>query len=62
MIVNDGETGDWYCKGNVPQAYWKSLQFTSDFIAGLEALNYKLLSASGYEGEGRTFIFRRYKK
>jgi hypothetical protein len=60
-IVHNAETGDWVSKGSVPTGYWTSLQFIADFIAGLEQLNFKLISVSGYEGEGRTYIFKRHK-
>ena len=59
-IVNSPDTGDWVSKGSVPSGYWKSLQFVSDFVSGLESLNYKLLSVSGGV-DGKTYIFRRFK-
>ncbi len=60
-IVHHAETGDWVSKGSVPTGYWNSLQFIADFLSGLEQLHYKLVSVSGYEGEGRTYIFKRHK-
>ena len=60
-IVHNAETGDWVSKGSVPSGYWGSLQFIADFIGGLEQLHFKLISVSGNESEGRTYIFKRHK-